>query len=169
MPSISPTHPSDLPFIRQLFETAIAFQQAGGYPVWRGYDEAILKAEMKKRQHFKVLIADKIACIFSLCYVDPMVWRERDQADAIYLHRIIVSTAFKGQRLFGKVLEWAIAHNRDMGRPFVRMDTWANNLKLTAYYQSFGFQIVGYYQTPDSELLPIQQRNNHVVLLEYTI
>lgn len=36
-------------------------------------------------------------------------------------------------------------------------------------YQSFGFKIIDYYTTPNTVHLPIQHRNNDIVLLEYKI
>jgi hypothetical protein len=46
------------------------------------------------------------------------------------------------------------------------MDTWADNPNLIAYYKSFGFEVTGYFTTPDTNELPMQQRNNKIVLLE---
>jgi hypothetical protein len=46
------------------------------------------------------------------------------------------------------------------------MDTWADNPAIIDYYKSFGFDVAGYFKTPDIDELPIQQRNNEIVLLE---
>ncbi len=163
------TQTADLPFIYRLFDAAIMYQKRNGYPVWPDYDKAVLQQDVVDQRQFKVVSGDKIAGVFSVCYDDVVVWRERDQANAIYLHRIVVNPDFKGQKLFGKVLRWAEQHAVEKQRPLIRMDTWADNPIIIAYYQSFGFRIIDHFTTPDSEALPVQQRGNRVVLLEYEV
>jgi mannose-6-phosphate isomerase-like protein (cupin superfamily) len=51
----------------------------------------------------------------------------------------------------------------------VRIDTWAANEKLIAYYKSYGFQFIENYTTPNDEGLPLQHRNLHVALLELEV
>ncbi len=79
---------------------------------------------------------------------------------------MVVNPKFKGQKQFGKILEWIQEHCKDKNIRLIRMDTWADNPNIIDYYKSFGFDIVGYFKTPDTEELPIQQRNNEIVLLE---
>lgn len=166
-PSIVNTIKSDLGFIYGMFDDAIIYQTKNGFPVWPDYDKEVLKNDIKNKNQFKILINNSIACIFSICYHDKVVWREKDQQDAIYLHRIVVNPKFKGQKLFGKVLEWGKNKSKEMNLKFIRMDTWADNPTIIKYYESFGFKTVGFYTTPDSEELPIQQRNNEIILLQY--
>ena len=163
------TQQEDLPFIYWLFDEAIAYQKRNNYPVWPDYDKEVLAKDIAEQRQFKVLIGDKIGGIFSVCYTDELVWRERENGQAIYLHRIVVNPKMKGQKLFGKVLDWAKHHALEKNRRLIRMDTWADNPTIIAYYQRFGFKIVDYYTTPDSEELPIQQRGNRIVLLEYLL
>ena len=163
------TQPSDLPFIYYLFDEAIAYQKRKGYPVWPDYDKSVLQNDIKINQQYKIIEGEKIACIFSICFEDKIVWRERDNSDAIYLHRIVTNPIFKGQQLFGKILEWSKEYVAAKKIPFIRMDTWADNPPLVNYYQKYGFKIVDYFTTPDSDELPIQQRGNRVVLLEYKL
>jgi len=167
--SIINTETSDLNFIYYLFDEAILYQKKKGYPVWPDYDKDVLNNDIASKQQFKIILEDQIACIFSICYSDPIVWRERDNGDAIYLHRIVVNPAYKGQHLFGVILEWVIESIAGKDLQFVRMDTWDKNPDLTNYYKLYGFEIIEHFKTPDSEDLPIQQRNNEVVLMELRI
>lgn len=105
-------------------------------------------------------------CIFSIQFKDPFVWRERDRGDALYLHRIVSHPGFKGQRQFQLVLDWARAFARERNLSFERMDTWASNAKIIAYYKSFGFVFIENYRTPDTPELPLQNRDLEVALLE---
>ncbi len=111
----------------------------------------------------------KILCIFSIQYNDPFIWRDRDQDDALYLHRIVVNLEFKGQKQFEKVLKWAKQFARQNGLKFVRMDTWADNKKIIHYYRSFGFEFIENYKTPNAPELPSQNRNLNVALLEMKV
>ena len=92
-----------------------------------------------------------------------------DDGNAVYLHRIVVNPEFKGQRLFGKVLEWAIDHAKEKDLTAVRMDTWANNPGIIEYYKSFGFSFFENFTTPDTEELPVHNRNLPLTLLEYKV
>ena len=164
------TSTSDLLFIYQMFDDAIAYQRAKSFPVWESYDKDVLKKDIAEKRQFK-LIDDtgEIACIFTICFDDKITWRERDQNNAIYLHRIVVNKKFKGQRLVGQILEWAVSYVKENNIPFIRMDTWADNPTIIDYYLSFGFSVVEYFTNPDTEELPIQQRGNRVILLEYKV
>lgn len=160
------TEKSDLEFIYLLFEQAIAYQKSKNYPSWPGYDKEVLNHDIEHGLQYKLVETGEIAYIFSICYTDKIIWREKDDNDAVYLHRMVVNPKYKGARNFGKVLEWLKVHCKKQNRHFVRMDTWADNKSIVDYYRSFGFTIVEYFHTPDTDQLPLQQRNNKVVLLE---
>ena len=163
------TEKTNLPFIYWMFDEAIMYQKKNGYPVWPDYDKEVLDRDIEAKLQYKIVIDNQIACIFTTCFEDGIVWRERDKQDAIYLHRIVVNPKFKGQKQFGKILKWTKAHAATKGLPYLRMDTWADNPTIIAYYQSFGFEVYGHFRNPDTEDLPIQQRGNLVVLLEYAL
>jgi len=163
------TELEDLPFVFSLFDQAIIYQKNKGFPAWPSYDRAGLKEDILLERQFKIIQGADIACIFTITRKDAVVWRERDQGDALYLHRVVVNPVFKGNRLFGFIMEWAIRKAADLGLEFLRMDTWGDNPNLISYYQEFGFQIIEYWQTPNTAALPIQQRGNKVVLLEYSL
>jgi hypothetical protein len=46
------------------------------------------------------------------------------------------------------------------------MDTWGDNAVIIDYYKSFGFEVVEYFTTPDTEALPVHNRKLRLVLLE---
>ena len=74
-------------------------------------------------------------------------------------------------KLFGdkKILSWIREKAENCNLLFIRMDTWANNPVIIDYYKSFGFEIVDYFTTPNSKDLPIQKRNNAIILLELSV
>ncbi len=160
------TTPADLEFIYELFDHSIQYQERKGYPVWRGYDKSALIQDVENKNQYKITIDSQIVIAFSVRYDDKVIWREKENGDSVYLHRIVVNPAFKGQKLFKFILEWAIEHAKHEGLSFIRMDTWANNPNIIDYYKSFGFAFVGNYTTPDSLELPSHNRNLALALLE---
>lgn len=159
----------DLPGIYLLFEEAILFLKANGYIGWNSYDKAFIQSDIEQGLLFKIKCDGDIACIFSVCYSDVVIWREREKGDALYLHRIVSNRNFAGQKLFHKVLEWAVEAAKRRQLKHVRMDTWADNEKIIAYYRSYGFLFIERYTTPDTDDLPVQHRNLGVALLELDV
>ncbi|MFZ1806567.1 MAG: GNAT family N-acetyltransferase [Cyclobacteriaceae bacterium] len=159
----------DLETIYAFFESAIAYQQRNTYPVWKGYDKAALIKDIEEGNQYKITMGNHIAMLFSVCYSDPLIWGDRENGDALYLHRIVVNPDFKGKKIFAMVLAWSIFHGRLNNLPLIRMDTWADNAIMINYYKSFGFRYVDECTTPDSEELAVQNRNLKVALLEYPI
>jgi GNAT superfamily N-acetyltransferase len=160
---------NDLEQIFELFDHSVNYQEKNGYPVWRNYDRKTIINDIEAKNQYKVVVDLKTAIIFSVRYADKVIWRGLDRGDSIYLHRIVVNPEFKGQRLFGKILDWAIQHSKQKGLSSIRMDTWAANSKIINYYKSFGFTFIENYTTPDSEELPVHNRNLALTLLEFKL
>ncbi|WPR73062.1 GNAT family N-acetyltransferase [Flavobacterium sp. NG2] len=156
----------DLNTIYWLFEEAISYQKKKKYVGWNNYDKDFIVQDVKNKLQFKITQENNTLCIFSVCFRDPIIWRKREQGDAIYIHRIIVNPNFKGQSQFKKVLNWAIEIALKKKLKYIRMETWADNSNLIEYYKSFGFQFIEYYTAPNSNDLPYQQRNIKAALLE---
>lgn len=156
----------DLPVIYEMFEQAIAFQKRNNYIGWQDYDKAFIRSDVENKLLFKITKGDNIICIFCICFDDFLIWRHREKGDAIYLHRIVLNQSFKGEKVFRNVLDWAISFAKEKGLKYIRMDTWAANAKIIAYYESYGFKFIENYTTPGTDELPIQHRNLNVALLE---
>lgn len=166
---IENTLPTELEYISQLYDEAIRFQEAKGFPAWVGFDKNVLANDIQNGNHYKLIATSQVAIVFSVCYSDKIIWRHMEKGDAVYLHRIVVNPAFRGQKLFAAILDWTIKHAKEKKLRFVRMDTWASNTTLIEYYKSFGFMFMEYYTTPDSIDLPSQNRNLAVALLELMV
>jgi len=160
---------SDLDVIFSFFDAAIEYQKTNNFPVWPDYDKGLLKDDIVNKRQYKILIDNQVACVFTICFSDEIVWREKNKDKALYLHRCVVNPQFKGLKLFEHITNWAIRYAKSNDIEYLRMDTWGDNDTLVNYYLDFGFQIIEYFTTPESEELPIQQRGNLVVLLERRI
>ncbi len=163
------TTTNDLEFIYWLFDEAIAYQKRKNYSVCKKYDKNILEKDIEKGLQYKIVSGDDIVCIFSLCCAEPVLWREKEMGDAIYINRIVVNPNYKGQKQFEKILNWVIDHAAKSNLKYIRMDTWADNLNIISYYKSFGFTFLENYTTPDTPDLPIQKRNISLALLEFAL
>lgn len=163
---ISNTEPSDLKFIYKLFEEAISYMKKKNYIGWTTYDKNYLKTDLENKNQFKITIDKEILIVFSICYKDPLIWREMENGDAVYLHRIVVNPLFKGQKQFVKILNWIKEVAIQKGLKYIRMDTWANNPNIIEYYKSYGFTHIENYITPNTMELPDQHRNLKVALLQ---
>ena len=92
-----------------------------------------------------------------------------EKSDSVYLHRIVVNPACKGNRLVGELLAWVKEHAQQKKLRFIRMDTWADNPNIIEYYKSFGFSVVENFTTPDSIELPEHNRNLAITLLQVSL
>jgi GNAT superfamily N-acetyltransferase len=163
------TNPNDIETVFELFEHSIKYQEKHGYPTWKNYDRDAVTQDVKNKNQYKAVIDSAIAIVFSVCYSDKIIWREMETGDSIYLHRIVVNPVFKGQKLFGAILDWSIQHAKQKGLSHIRMDTWAANPTIINYYKSFGFNFIENYTTPDSVQLPVHNRNLALTLLEFKV
>jgi ribosomal protein S18 acetylase RimI-like enzyme len=159
----------DLPVIYEMFEQAIAFQKKNNYIGWQDYDKAFIRSDVENQLLFKITNGEDVICIFCICFTDLLIWRDKEQGNAIYLHRIVLNQHFKGEKVFKKVLDWAIPFATEKKLKYIRMDTWADNAKIIAYYESYGFKFIENYTTPGTEALPVQHRNLNVALLEFEL
>ncbi len=163
------TEMSDMEQIFRFFEHSINYQEKRGYPVWKNYDRNAIVKDVEDKNQYKVVVDSKTGIVFSVCYTDKVIWRTLDKGNSIYLHRIVVNPELKGQKLFGKILDWVIEHSKQTGLGSIRMDTWAANPTIIDYYKGFGFTFIENYTTPDSIELPVHNRNLALTLLEYKI
>jgi ribosomal protein S18 acetylase RimI-like enzyme len=167
--TIENTTTADLPFVYELFDLSIIYQEKKGYPVWKNYDKSTLVKDVNNKNQYKIVINEQIAMVYSVCYSDKILWRQMENGDAIYLHRIVVNPKFKGQRLFGHILEWSVQHAKSKHLKFIRMDTWADDGNIINYYKGFGFTFIEDFNTPDIPELPVHNRNIPLALLEFEV
>lgn len=167
--SIINTEEKDLDFVFYLYDEAIKYQKRKKFPFWKTYDKEVLRKDVADKRQFKIVIENQIACVFSICFTDKIVWRERDIGDSVFLHRIVVNPKFKGQKNVGRIMKWTIDYCKKNGFKYIRLDTWAENENIIYYYKSYGFKFLEFFQQPNDEALPSHQRGENTALLEFKI
>ncbi|KAK3833750.1 MAG: hypothetical protein JOS17DRAFT_789127 [Linnemannia elongata] len=85
----------------------------------------------------------EIAGLFVTNYDDPfdeLLWkgylltRGHDWKDALYLHRLVLKTPYKGVGLTPKIVEFVEGKVQESGRHFLRLDCLAGNERLRKFY-----------------------------------
>ena len=144
----------DLKEIFRLYDLAIEFQKTKFDKSWLPFERQFIEREIAEKRHWKITIDDEIACIFSTAFEDPLIWEEKNADAAIYIHRIVTNPDFRGQKFVPKITEWAKIYAKEIGKRFVRMDTWGDNQKLIDYYTDCGFEFLGVTTPAEIEKLP---------------
>jgi ribosomal protein S18 acetylase RimI-like enzyme len=91
-----------------------------------------------------MVIDGSIACIFTVAYSDPLIWGEKKNEPALYIHRIVTNLLFRERGFVKIIFEWAKEYGRKLGKKFIRIDTWSDNQKLIDYYTECGFTFQGF-------------------------
>jgi GNAT superfamily N-acetyltransferase len=160
---------NDLTAIFELYDAAIAHQKAVSHLHWLPFDPKMVLAEIEERRQWKIVIDGQIACVFATAYSDPAIWGEKDAEPSVYLHRIVTNPAFRGQNFVGAIVAWAKQHGQMLGKKFVRLDTWSDNLKLKEVYVRNGFAFIGIVRPADPGSLPSHYSGIALALFEIAI
>lgn len=65
--------------------------------------------------------------------------------DAGYVSALVVRPALSGRGIGRLLLDWAGRQSKQEGKRFLRLDCWADNARLRAYYEAAGFEPRGEY------------------------
>lgn len=160
---------ADLDFIFKLFESAIEYQKKNGYQLWPQFSRRMIETEIAEKRHWKILYGENIVCIFSVLYNDPVIWEEKDQEPAVYLHRITINPFFKGREIMKEIKTWAIHHAIKKEKKYLRMDTWGDNENLRNYYIRCGFHYIGQARLKKVDDLPEHYGGSVLSLFEINV
>lgn len=159
----------DLKIIFDLYDAAIAHQKIVSTMHWLPFDPELVAIEIKEQRQWKIVVDGEIACIFVTAYSDPAIWGEQDRDPSVYLHRIVTHSAYRGRNFVATIVEWALEHGKMLGKKFVRLDTWAENLKLKEVYLRCGFKFLGVVAPADPSALPSHYSGISLGLYEIAI
>ena len=161
---------ADIPEIFRLYKLATDFQRIK-FPgnLWPVFDQKLITSEVAENRQFKLLMEDKIACIWAITFSDPQIWEDSENDAAIYIHRIATNPDFRGNNFVQAIVNWskeyAIKHNKQ----FIRMDTCGNNERLIHHYKNCGFDFLGIKKLKDTSELPSHYHNADVCFFEIAL
>jgi ribosomal protein S18 acetylase RimI-like enzyme len=157
---------SDLAQIQAIYAYARTMQTSRGAEAWPEFSAQSILDEIDEDRLLCVETADGLAGVFSIAYADLALWGDRERNEHVYLHRAAKSANVRLEGLVDIALAWAAEHCRAHGRSGLRMDTWASNTTLIAFYESRGFHVVDRIHVGHDARLPPQYQENDFVLLE---
>jgi hypothetical protein len=144
----------DIDLIFKLYDEAIVFQKTKFNKHWLGFEHSLVETEISENKQWKIVIDEQIACIFAITFDDDLIWGDKSNETAIYIHRIVTNQIFRGKYFVKIIIEWAKDFCKQHKKQFIRMDTWGDNESLITYYQSCGFEFLGLTTLNKSEGLP---------------
>ena len=159
---------SDIETIFQFYDMAIAHQKKVFNKHWQGFSRSLVETEIAENRQYKILVNGEVACIFAVTFEDKLIWGDQD-VDSIYIHRIVTHPEFRGYSLVKEIIKWAKAFAPLNGIKYIRMDTWADNEKLLAYYTDCGFDYVGVVTMQETEGLPKHYEGISLSLFEIKV
>lgn len=160
---------ADIPRIKQLYDEAIGFQRREGHPYWKALDLAVIEADIAAGSQYLLSLDLHTAGIFSFCPPSPMdedLWQGMQPHSARYINRIIVGRAWQGLSLLAPMLAWCERETLRLDLDRLRLDTWADNQRLSDYYSRYGFVHMGERITSAGPDLSPQYRNLRLAIME---
>ncbi|MGP1993766.1 GNAT family N-acetyltransferase [Zobellia laminariae] len=158
---------NDIPEIFRLYKLATDFQKVKfSDNQWPEFDKEFITTEVLENRQFKLLIDDKIACVWAITYSDPQIWEEKDNDSSIYIHRIATNPEFRGKNFVQAIVAWSKDIAAKENKQYVRMDTCGKNDKLINHYKSCGFDFLGMKKLKNTSDLPSHYHNADVCFFE---
>lgn len=152
----------DTDTILSLYEEARNLQTERNMVVWPFFEKAFIQTEIREGRQWKLVVDAILACHWTITLEDKEIWEEKDQNDAVYIHRICTHPQFRGNRYIDIIVAWAKNYALQQNKRFVRLDTLGNNHKLIHHYTSAGFDFLGMFGLRHTATLPLhyQQEPN---------
>ncbi len=166
--NIVTSQPDDKATIFAFYDLAIAHQKTVFNKHWQGFSPDLIETELAEKRQYKIMINGVVAGIFAVTFDDVLIWREKDH-DAIYIHRIVTHPDFRGYALVKEIIKWAKVYATSHHLKYIRMDTWADNQKLLAYYTQCGFDFVGTVDMTKTSGLPKHYEGISLSLFEIAV
>ncbi|HEY5370942.1 MAG TPA: GNAT family N-acetyltransferase [Hanamia sp.] len=135
---------NDIPEIFRLYKLATDFQKIK-FPdnQWSVFDKELITTEVIENRQFKLLIENKIACVWAITYSDAQIWENSENDNSIYIHRIATNPEFRGNNFVQAIVDWSKNYATEQNKQFIRMDTCGKNERLINHYKNCGFSYLG--------------------------
>jgi ribosomal protein S18 acetylase RimI-like enzyme len=157
----------DIDNIFSLYRIATEYQK-DKFPdnQWPEFDREMVMSEIKDSRQWKMVIDNKIACIWAITFNDPEIWEDRDNDPSIYIHRIATNPEFRGHKFVSQIVDWAKLYAKAKDKKYIRLDTCGYNTKLIEHYKTSGFNFLGIWKLKNYEGLPSHYHNADVCFFE---
>ena len=92
--------------IFELYALATEYMKSKNQVAWPEFSREMVSTEIKESRQWKLLIDNKIACIWATTLNDDLIWGANNDK-AIYIHRIATNPFFRGRKLVSQIVNWA--------------------------------------------------------------
>jgi GNAT superfamily N-acetyltransferase len=159
----------DIEEIFRLYKVATDFQKLKFSVHWPSFERSLVEAEITEHRQWKMIIDNKIVCVWATTFSDPQIWEERDDTPSVYIHRIARDPEFQKHKLVGKIIEWAKDYAFVNHKKYIRMDTVGDNPGLINYYTKCGFDFLGLSSLKNTAGLPAHYNKAIVCLFQMEV
>jgi GNAT superfamily N-acetyltransferase len=104
--------------------------------------QALLHTYGLESMHLGRINGEAVAA-FVLLETDPDFWPDILEGESLFIHKVVVSRAWKGQNLSSQILDYVSQQVIERGKKFLRLDTDATRPALCNLYERYGFTRVG--------------------------
>lgn len=166
---VKPCSLTDIPQVQDVYTFARDYQRLKAAVVWPEFNNELLMADIYEQRLFKIELNGRFAATFCITYRDKLIWGERDQQPAIYIHRIATHPESRGNDLVQHIVKWTTLQAKALNKKYVRLDTVGHNTGLIKYYQSCGFTFLGLFTLADTSGLPAHYAQGGCCLFQLTV
>lgn len=165
--TITNSNPKDIEEIFRLYKLATEYQKVT-FPEnqWPEFERQLIEKEILENRQFKILIEDRIACVWAITFSDPEIWEQKNNDPAIYIHRIATNPEFRGNNFVAIIVDWARKYAKSHNKEYIRLDTCGHNTNLINHYKKAGFDFLGIQKLENSQGLPAHYENADVCYFE---
>lgn len=160
---------NDIESIFELYRIATDFMKSKGQVFWPVFERDLVLSEIVELRQWKLLIEDEIACIWATTFNDELIWEDKSNDPALYIHRIATNPAFRGQKLTQSLMTWALDYAEEHQLDFIRLDTVGLNQRLIKHYEQLGFTFLGAEELQSTNGLPDHYKKGPVCYFEKAI
>jgi ribosomal protein S18 acetylase RimI-like enzyme len=155
--------------ILELCAAATEFQQSKAMVSWPHSEPQLIENEIREKRQWKMIVDNKIVCVWAITESDPQIWGEKNSAPALYLHRIATNPDFRGRNLVFDIVAWAKVVAKERNLQYIRMDTVGENQGLISHYKKCGFDFLGLSKLEDTVGLPAHYHKATVCLFQMPV
>ncbi len=149
---LSPATLDDVATIRVILQEASDYKMSRGDDLWgeTPFTDEEVAGMVQTGNMFVSKIEGATVASVLLTKNDERMWGDGEGGDdsAVYVHKLCVSNASRGQGVGNKVMELAEDYARATGKTRLRLDCPYDNRPLCEYYERLGFGEIRRYDRP---------------------
>jgi GNAT superfamily N-acetyltransferase len=136
-----PAQPDDLAEVLAVFEDVRAWMINRGVNTWRPIAlwRDLIAQKIARQVVYLAWLDGQVVGTITLDWEVEELW-DAEPTQAGYLAHFATRRALAGTGIGTQMLGWAEAEARRAGKDYLRLDCWAENRALCAYYERAGFE-----------------------------